>query len=81
VLHFCNLIIFKTNFCRRCHDVRELVQTFVQFEPLGRVEIGPVGLSTSISHIHVDFGRTLQAFQDDALLGYLTRLLPFNIPF
>ena len=57
-------------FSSRCHDVRELVQTFVQFEPLGRVEIGPVGLSTSISHIHVDFGRTLQAFQDDALLGY-----------
>ncbi len=34
------------------------------------MEIGPAGLSTSISHIHVDFVRTLQAFQDDALLGY-----------
>lgn len=42
----------------------------MQFEPLGKVEIGPVGLSTSISHIHVDFVRTLQSFQDEALLGY-----------
>jgi dynein heavy chain len=54
------------SFLERCHDILDLTQTIVQFNRLGKIEIGGTKgktLTTSVQQIFADFQAGVAAFQ------------------